>query len=225
MRISARRLASASASPVRRATKPMVVGAGTTKRVTAPPANLAELEVELRRLRAEHPGAIIERYLDRLPHIAEDVLVCSGAAIVGDVRLATGASVWYGSVLRADMNYIEIGAYSNIQDGSVVHLGDNDPTVVGEHVVVGHRAVLHGCTIEKHSLIGMQATVLDGATIGAGSIVGAGAIVSAGAIIPPLSLVLGVPGKVVKTLPADKEDTHRMLAEKYARLAHNYRRG
>ena len=88
----------------------------------APPANLAELEVELRRLRAEHPGAIIERYLDRLPHIAEDVLVCSGAAIVGDVRLATGASVWYGSVLRADMNYIEIGAYSNIQDGSVVHL-------------------------------------------------------------------------------------------------------
>ena len=215
----------ASSKVVRRATKPMVVGESTTKRVDAPPANLAELELKLQKLRALHPGAIIDRYLDRTPEIADDALICSGAAVVGDVRIAAGASIWYGSVLRGDMNYIEIGAHSNIQDGTVIHLGDNDPTIVAEHVVVGHRAVLHGCTIEKHCLIGMQATVLDGATIGAGSIIGAGAIVSAGAIIPPLSLVLGVPGKVVKLLPAEKEDAHRMLAEKYARLAHNYRCG
>jgi carbonic anhydrase/acetyltransferase-like protein (isoleucine patch superfamily) len=212
-------------SPSRRATSPMVVGEGTTKRVDGPPANLQELEASLTELRKAHPGAIIERYLDRVPRIADDVLLCAGAAVVGDVRLAEGASVWYGSVLRGDMNFIEIGAHSNIQDGTVVHLGDNNPTVIAEHVVVGHRAVLHGCTIERHCLIGMQATVLDGATIGEGSIVGAGAIVSAGAIIPPLSLVLGVPGKVVKTLPAEKANTHRMLAEKYARLAHNYRHG
>ena len=214
-----------ASSPVRRPTKPMVVGEGTTQRVHARPANLGELEAELGRLREAHPGAIVGRYLDRIPKIADDALVCAGAAVVGDVRIAEGASVWYGCVLRGDMNYIEIGAHSNIQDGTVVHLGDNDATIVAEHVVVGHRAVLHGCTIEKHCLIGMQATVLDGATIGAGSIVGAGAIVSAGAVIPPLSLVLGVPAKVVKTLPPEKEDAHRMLAEKYARLAHNYRNG
>jgi carbonic anhydrase/acetyltransferase-like protein (isoleucine patch superfamily) len=120
---------------------------------------------------------------------------------------------------------IAIGAHSNIQDGTVIHLGDNDATVIGEHVVVGHRAVLHGCTIERCCLIGMQATVLDGAVVGEGSIIGAGAIVSAGSVIPPHSLVLGVPGKVVKELPPEKSQAHKMLAEKYARLAHNYQRG
>ena len=203
----------------------MVVGAHTTKRVLGPPENMADLNATLQRLRAAQPGAIIQRYLDRVPQIADDALVCAGAAIVGDVRIREGASVWYGAVLRGDMNYIELGAHSNIQDGTVVHLGDKDPTVIAEHVVVGHRAVLHGCTIEERCLIGMQATVLDGATIGRGSIVAAGAIVPAGSVIPPLSLVMGVPGKVVKQLPADKADTHKMLAEKYARLASNYRCG
>ena len=203
----------------------MVVGEHTTRKVDGPPANLAALEAEIGQLRARHPGAIIDRYLDRVPSVASTALVCAGAAVVGDVRIGEGASVWYGAVLRGDMNYIEVGAHANIQDGTVVHLGDNDPTIVGDHVVVGHRAVLHGCTIEPHCLIGMQATVLDGAVIGRGSIVGAGAIVSAGAIIPPHSLVLGVPGKVKKVLPPQKEEAHRMLAEKYARLAHNYRVG
>ena len=179
----------------------------------------------LSELRGRYPGAIFDRYLEHVPTVASSALVCAGAAVVGDVRIAEGASVWYNCVLRGDMNYIEIGAHSNIQDGTVVHLGDNDPTIVAEHVVVGHRAVLHGCRVEKHSLIGMQATVLDGAVIGQGSIVGAGAIVSAGAVIPPNSLVLGVPGKVVKTLAPEKEDAHRKLAEKYSRLAHNYRLG
>ena len=223
--LARRHLVAGAVSPVRRATKPMVVGEGTVPLVHAPPANLEDVEAALAKLRAAHPGAIFDRYLDRTPVVASDALVCAGAAVVGDVRIGEGASVWYGSVLRGDMNYIEIGAHSNIQDGTVVHLGDNDPTIVAEHVVVGHRAVLHGCTIERHCLIGMQATVLDGAVIGEGSIVGAGAIVSAGAVIPPLSLVLGVPGKVVKQLPPEKADAHRMLAEKYARLAHNYRRG
>ena len=127
------------------------------------------------------------------------------------------------AVLRGHLNYIEVGSYSNIQDGSVIHLGDNDPTVIGEYVVVGHRAGLHGCTLEDHVLIGMQATVLDGAVIGRGSIIGAGAIVPSGSVIPPLSLVLGMPGKVVKSLSPEKEATHRKLAEKYARLAANYR--
>ena len=203
----------------------MVVGDSTVPLVSSRPENVSALNTHLHQLRMQHPGAIIERYLDRIPTIAATALVCTGAAVIGDVRIRKGASVWYGTVLRGDMNYIEIGAHSNIQDGTVVHLGDNDPTIVGEHVVVGHRAVLHGCTLEQHSLIGMQATVLDGAVIGAGSIVGAGAIVSAGSIIPPRSLVLGVPGKVVKSLPPEKENAHRLLAEKYARLASNYRLG
>lgn len=211
--------------PTRKAVQTMVVGDHTTPRVQSPPANLIALNDALAALRVRHPGAIIERYLERVPSIDKTALVCAGAAVIGDVRIAEGASVWYGVVLRGDMNYIEIGAHSNIQDGTVIHLGDNDPTIVGEHVVIGHRAVLHGCTIEDHCLIGMQATVLDGAVIGRGSMIGAGAIVSAGAVIPPLSLVLGVPGKVKKTLPPEKENTHRMLAEKYSRLAHNYRRG
>merc|ERR1712232_800351 len=139
--------------------------------------------------------------------------------IIGDVRIAAGASVWYNCVLRGDMNYISVGENSNIQDGTVVHLGDNDPTIVADHVVVGHRAVLHGYTLEPNCLIGIQATVLDGAVIGRGSIVAAGAVVSAGAIIPPRSLVVGVPGRVAKELPQEKEDAHRMLAEKYARLS------
>lgn len=212
-------------STTRRAVIPMVVGEGTVPRVHAPPANVYALDRALADLRTQHPGAIIERYLELVPRIAADALVCTGAAVVGDVRIAEGASVWYGCVLRGDMNYIELGAHSNLQDGTVVHLGDNDPTVVGEHTVVGHRAVLHGCTIEPHCLVGMQATVLDGAVIGRGSIVGAGCIVPAGTIVPPNSLVLGLPGKVVKTLDASKEDHHRKLAEKYSRLAHNYREG
>lgn len=215
----------AGTAPVRRATKPMVVGEHTVVRVHAPPANVAALSAALEQLRGRHPGAIIERYLNRLPAVAADALICAGATVVGDVRIGEGASVWYGAVLRGDMNYIELGAHSNVQDGTVIHLGDNDPTIIGEHVVVGHRAVLHGCTIEPHCLIGMQATVLDGAVIGRGSIVGAGAIVSAGAVIPPASLVLGVPAKVVKSLPPEKEEAHRMLAQKYARLAQNYREG
>jgi carbonic anhydrase/acetyltransferase-like protein (isoleucine patch superfamily) len=107
----------------------------------------------------------------------------------------------------------------------IVHLGDRDPIVVAEDVVVGHRAVLHGCHIEAACLIGIQSTILDGARIGEGSVVGAGALVTAGTEIPPHSLVLGTPGKVVRTLSDDDLEFHRRLAAKYVRLAHNHRHG
>ena len=194
-------------------------------RVDAPPDSLASLERSLQSLRASHPGAIFERYLDKLPKLAPRVRIAPGAAVIGDVRLAEDVSIWYGCVLRGDVNFISIGARSNVQDGSVVHLGDEDPTIVEEDVVVGHRAVLHGCHVGAGTLIGIQATVLDGATIGHGSIVGAGALVTAGTKIPPHSLVLGAPAKIVRTLGADAEDFHRALAGKYTRLSHNYRVG
>lgn len=193
--------------------------------VDRPPAHVEALTAALAELSARHPGAVFARYLDRAPQIDPSAFIAPGAAIIGAVRLGPRTSVWFQCVLRGDVNRIEIGAGSNLQDGTVVHLGDDDPTIVGEDVVVGHRAVLHGCTIGDGTLVGIQSTVLDGATIGHGSIVGAGALVTAGADIPPRSLVLGAPAKVVRTLTAADEDFHRRLAAKYTRLAHNYRVG
>lgn len=193
--------------------------------VDGPPADQAALEARLDALRARFPGAILARYLDRVPQIGEGCFVAPGAALVGDVRLADEASVWFGCVLRGDVNHIEVGPRSNLQDGTVVHLGDRDPTRVGADVVVGHRAVLHGCTIGDRCLVGIQATVLDGAVVGEGSIIGAGALVPAGREIPPNSLVLGMPGRVVRGLPPGAGEMHAALAAKYCRLHHNHRLG
>ncbi|MEX1366880.1 MAG: gamma carbonic anhydrase family protein [Nannocystaceae bacterium] len=191
-------------------------------RVGGPPDSLPELQRGLHALQQRLPGVVVARYLDKIPRVAEGVFVAPGAALVGDVQLRSGVSVWFGCVLRGDVNRIEVRERSNLQDGTVVHLGDDDPTIVGEEVVVGHRAVVHGCTIGGGTLVGIAATILDGVRVGEGSIIGAGAVVPAGREIPPHSLVLGTPGKVVRTLTAADEDFHRQLAGKYTRLAHNY---
>ncbi len=193
--------------------------------VTFPPPNVAELSVALASLRSAHPGVHIERYLAALPKVGTNVWIAPTAVLVGAVEIADDASVWFGCVLRGDLNRISLGARSNLQDGTVVHVGDNDPVVIEEDVVVGHRAVLHACHIGARSLIGMQATVLDGAHVGPGSVVGAGALVPAGMVIAPRSLVLGVPGRVVRTLGEQDEAFAAALAGKYQRLAHNYLRG
>lgn len=193
--------------------------------VSGPHPDAAALDARLDLLREAFPGVIFRRYLDRVPTVGARVFLAEGAAIVGDVRLADDVSVWFGCVLRADLTHITIGPRTNLQDGTVVHLGDDDPTVVGADVIVGHRAVLHGCTIEDACLIGMQATVLDGAVIGRGSIVGAGSVVTAGTIVPPHSLVLGTPGRVVRTLDPGMADFHTEVAAKYLRLHHNHRVG
>jgi gamma-carbonic anhydrase len=198
---------------------------GSVECVSAAPVNVAELEARLEALRRRFPGALIQRYLAQIPRVAEESYVAPGAALVGSVELATGVSVWHGCVLRGDLNRIEVGARSNLQDGSVVHVGDRDPALIGSEVVVGHRAVIHGCQIEDAVLVGIQATILDGARIGQGSVVAAGAVVTAGSLIPPRSLVVGVPGKVKRSLTEADEAFHRELAAKYTRLAHNYRYG
>ena len=193
--------------------------------VSGPPENVEVLERALDVLRRRHPGAIFERYLGAVPLVDESARVAAGAAVVGAVDLGPETSVWYGCVLRGDVNRIELRRRSNLQDGAVVHLGDNDPVLVDEDVVVGHRAVLHGCTVGAGTLVGIQSTVLDGVSIGEGCIIGSGALITAGTRIPPRSLVLGVPGKVVKTLTVADEDFHRRLAGKYVRLRHNYLHG
>jgi carbonic anhydrase/acetyltransferase-like protein (isoleucine patch superfamily) len=192
--------------------------------IAGPLPDAAVLDARVAALRTRFSRAIIDRYLTAIPSLGARVLVAPGAALVGDVRLADDSSVWYGAVLRGDLQPIVVGARSNIQDGTVVHVADGGPCLVGEDVVVGHRVVLHACRVEDGCLIGMQSTVLDGAVIGQGSVVGAGALVTQRTLVPPRSLVLGSPARVVRTLTPEDEAFHRALAAKYVRLKENYLR-
>ena len=138
------------------------------------------------------------------PRVDETAFVAPGAVLVGNVTLAPRASVWYNSVLRAEQEPITIGEGSNLQDNVSCHVDSGFPLTVGRNVSVGHGAVLHGCTIEDGSLVGMSATVMNGAVIGAGSLIAGGAVVLEGAIVPPGSLVAGVPAKVRRPLSAEE---------------------
>lgn len=167
--------------------------------------------------------ARVDQFLGTPPRVHETAYIAPGATVIGDVTLAEETSVWFSAVLRGDINRIVIGPRTNIQDGAVVHLADDFGTFVGELVTVGHKAVLHACTVGDEVLVGMGAIVLDGAEIGARSIIGAGAIVTGGKKIPPGSLVLGAPGKVVRTLTLDEQAGLRGWAERYVELARHYR--
>ena len=192
--------------------------------VPGPDPDAEALDRRVEELRHRFPRAIIDRYLDRVPSAGQGAFVAPGASLVADVRLGMGVSIWYGAVLRGDIAPVIIGDRSNVQDGTVIHVADNGPCLVGADVVVGHRAMLHACRVEDACLIGMQATVLDDAVIGFGSIVGAGAVVTPRTIIPAHSLVLGVPAKVVRTLDEEVAEEHRALAGKYTRITENYLR-
>ncbi|NLY53747.1 MAG: gamma carbonic anhydrase family protein [Firmicutes bacterium] len=155
--------------------------------------------------------------------IHADTFIAPTADIVGDVTIGEGSSVWYHAVLRGDMAPIMIGKNSNIQDGCLLHVAEGFPLQIGNYVTAGHGAILHGCTVEDGVLIGMGAIVLDGAVIGSGSIIGAGAVIPEGKVIPPRSLVVGVPGKVIRELDEAKAQELIAHAEKYARLGREYR--
>ena len=126
--------------------------------------------------------------------------IAPGALLMGDVTVGADASVWYGAVLRGDMAPIIIGAETNLQDGTVVHVDDDLPCSIGRRVGVGHRVILHGCTVEEECLIGMGSILLNGVRIGTGSVVAAGAVIPEGMQVPPRSLVMGVPGRIVRTV-------------------------
>jgi carbonic anhydrase/acetyltransferase-like protein (isoleucine patch superfamily) len=153
------------------------------------------------------------------PSIGATAFLAPGAVLVGDVRVAAGASIWYGCVLRGDINFIEIGEGSNVQDGSVLHVSDDQPCVLGADVSVGHRAVVHACRIGDGVLVGMGAIVMDGACIGEGSVIAAGALVPKGMQVPAGSLVMGLPAKVVRSLEPAERQANRALAAKYRELA------
>jgi len=154
----------------------------------------------------------------RTPQISGSAYVAPSADIIGSVELGENSSVWFQCVLRGDIEPIRVGANSNIQDGTIVHTMKGAPTIVGEWVTVGHRVVLHGCTIEDHCLIGMGAVLLNHVRVGEGSIVGAGALVAEKTVIPPRSLYMGVPAKFRRTLTEDEQafiDKHGMNYLRY----------
>jgi carbonic anhydrase/acetyltransferase-like protein (isoleucine patch superfamily) len=157
----------------------------------------------------------LDRFLRKRPQLAEGVYLASTAVVLGDVTIGPGSSVWYNAVLRGDINRIVVGANSNIQDNAVVHLADEFPCIIGDWVTVGHSAIVHACTVENECLIGMGATILDGAVVGEQCIIGANALVTQGMIIPPGSMVLGSPAKVKRPLTSEERASLKGWAEKY----------
>lgn len=153
----------------------------------------------------------------------ETIFIAPGAVVIGAVELAAESSVWFTSVLRGDINRIIVGAQSNIQDGSVLHVSDDHACILGERVTVGHRAVVHACTVEDEVLVGMGAIILDGARIGARCIVAAGALVPKNMQVPEGSLVMGSPARVVRALSAEEQQANSRLALKYVEIARRYR--
>jgi len=158
-------------------------------------------------------------HLGRTPDLSKANWVARNSTVVGDVTLGDKASVFYGAVLRGDIARIVVGEGSNIQDNVIVHLADDMDAIIGSYCTIGHAAIIHACTVEDECLIGMGATVLDGARIGARSIVGAGAVVTPRTQIPPGSMVLGSPAKVVRSLSEDEQKQLRKWAEKYIHVS------
>jgi carbonic anhydrase/acetyltransferase-like protein (isoleucine patch superfamily) len=158
----------------------------------------------------------LDRYLRTAPRLGEGVYLANTAVVIGDVILGDCSSIWYHSVLRGDINRIEVGHHTNIQDNVVVHLADDYPAIIGNYVTVGHSAVVHACTVEDECLIGMGAVVMDGAIVGERSMVGAQSLVTRGMEIPPGSLVMGSPARVVRALNEEERMGLKYWAEKYA---------
>lgn len=152
------------------------------------------------------------------------VFVAEGAIVIGDVEIGEDSSVWFNTVIRGDIHRIRIGKRTNVQDNSTLHVTKVYELTVGDSVTFGHGVLAHGCTIEDFCLLGIGSVVLDGAVIGRGSVIGAGAVVPPGMVVPPHSLVLGVPGKVVKTLAPESAVANRITADHYVEYARSYRK-
>ncbi len=165
------------------------------------------------------PEERLEKHLSQDPRIPDTAYVAKEAVLIGDVTLGEFASVWPGCVLRGDINSISIGDRTNIQDGTIIHLADDHGVEIGNDVTVGHGAIIHACKIEAECLIGMGATIMDGAVIERNSIIGAGSLITANTRIPPGSLAMGAPAKIVRTLSEDEQLKIKYWASKYLKVA------
>lgn len=167
---------------------------------------------------------MIKPFLGKFPRIHETAFVTDDAVIVGDVEIGEDASVWFGSILRGDVNYIRIGARTNIQDQTIIHVSSKGlPTIVEEEVTVGHRVTLHACHVEQGCLIGIGAILMDGVRVGANSLVGAGTLLTPGTQIPPRSLVIGSPGRVKREITDDELASLEHSWRNYVELKEKYK--
>ena len=160
-----------------------------------------------------------------VPQVEEALFIAPGAVVVGAVTLGAGTNVWYGCVLRGDSGTITVGRDVNIQDGCILHADPGHPALLGDRVSLGHGAIVHGAHVEDDCLIGMRATVLNGARIGAGSLVAAGAVVRPGTVVPPGSMVAGVPAQVRRPVTDEERDVMLRTAPTYRELAQLHLRG
>jgi len=168
--------------------------------------------------------ALVRPHRGKAPRVDPAAFAVDGATVIGDVEVGPGSSIWFGAIVRGDVNSVRIGARTNLQDQVVVHVtGGTHPTVVGDEVTVGHRVVLHGCTIHDRCLIGIGAIVMDGAVVGPDAMVGAGALVPPGMVVPPGTLVVGAPAKVKRALTAAELAQLKASAARYAGYADQYR--
>ncbi|WP_331774182.1 gamma carbonic anhydrase family protein [Sulfurospirillum sp. 1612] len=173
---------------------------------------------------------MILEYQGMKPKLAEGVFIAPSADLIGDLRIGAQSSIWFGCVIRADIHSIYIGANTNIQDLSMIHVdhytkedkSDGHPTYIGDDVTIGHRVMLHGCTIGNACLIGMSTTILDGAVIGTESIVGAGSLITKNKIFPPRSLIMGAPAKVIRELREDEIQSIYESAQNYQHYKNTY---
>jgi gamma-carbonic anhydrase len=166
---------------------------------------------------------MIEPFENRIPKVHPAAYVADNAIVIGDVEIGADASIWFGSIVRGDVNYIRIGARTNVQDACVIHVSSKDhPTVLEHEITVGHRVTLHGCYVETGSLIGIGSIILDGARIGRNSLVAAGCLVTPGTVIPSESLVMGAPARVKRSLTAQELDNLRQSWQNYVELSRRY---
>lgn len=173
---------------------------------------------------------MLHKFKDTTPVIGKNSWIAPSADVIGDVTCGEDCSIWFGCVVRGDVHYIKIGNRVNIQDLSMIHVthykkadkSDGNPTIIEDDVTIGHRVMLHGCTIKKACLVGMSATILDGAVIGEESIVGAGALVTKNKVFPPRSLIVGSPAKVVRTLSDEEVKELYASATRYVEFKDDY---
>lgn len=164
---------------------------------------------------------IIKKYGDQTPQLHPSVLVAENAAIIGNVTMEENVNVWYSAVVRADSSSISVGAGTNIQDNAVIHCDAGSPVKIGKNVVVGHGAIIHSCIVGDNCMIGMGAVLLSGCKIGAGAIIGGGAVVSGNTDVPPHTLAVGLPAKVIKPVSEEQERYITSDIEKYIATAKN----
>lgn len=166
---------------------------------------------------------MIYRYMEHSPEIDDSAFIAPNATVIGQVKVANGASIWFNTIVRGDINSIEVGKDSNIQDNCVMHVTHEHAVKVAERVTVGHGVILHGCTVESDCLIGMGSVLLDGVVVNEGCMIAAGAVVAPNTVVPANSLVMGIPGKVVRNLGPAEQSKMQTNWQSYVQYAREYK--